>query len=178
MCDMLRGSLLFTARAWAVRIVFLIYFLLSMGFISYFRRRNRGVGGMDMMKGKGKEKHTCLPFKLCLLNALKSSSVNGIVSTPSSTLTRSINILNTLFLALVLNSPYRRAMWMRDWKASSKVSTRLVVRKRMPWKYSRSRRKMETRALRWMSWIVRFSRKTSASSRRRTAPQAWAMSRI
>lgn len=31
--------------------------------------------------------------------------------------------------------------WMRDWKASSKVPTRLVVRKRMPLKYSRVRRK-------------------------------------
>ena len=173
MCDMLRGSLLFTARAWAVRMVFLICFSCQ-----HLFQNEAWLNGGKCEEEKGRKFLTCLPFKLCLLSALKSSSVNGIVSTPSRTLTLSINILNTLFFAFALSSPYLNAMWIRDWKASSKVSTRLVVRKRMPWKYSSRRRKMETSALRWMSWIVRFSRKTSASSRRRTAPQAWAMSRI
>ena len=67
---------------------------------------------------------------------------------------------------------------MRLLKASSKVLTRFVVRKMMPWYYSRMRRKMETRLLRWRSWRLRLSRETSASSIRSTAFHVVAMSMI
>ena len=89
-----------------------------------------------------------------------------------------------------------RVMWMRETKASSMSPGRLVVScllcqdiflihrergrgertKRMPSKYSSSRRKMETRALRFTSCTSLSWRKISASSRRSIAFQVTAYS--
>lgn len=67
---------------------------------------------------------------------------------------------------------------IRDGRMGGLTSTRLVVKNRIPWKYSSCRRKMLTRALRWMSCMFRFSKNTSASSSSKIAPQAWQISSI
>lgn len=60
-------------------------------------------------------------------------------------------------------------IWIRLWKASSKLLTRFVVKNRIPWKYSSALRKIDTSASRWMFCAVLASKNTSASSSNSTA---------
>ena len=61
-----------------------------------------------------------------------------------------------------------KATWIRDLKASSNLLMRLLVKIRIPLKYSRVRRKTDTRLFLFISDIERSSKKTSASSKRST----------
>jgi len=126
------------------------------------------------------KKSFCISCSLTskLDSCVKSSSVMSATSTSGNFLTRSMNPFQIPFLVLMSSLSYLSPMWIRDWKASSKVATRFVVRKSIPWKYSNIRRKMLTSALRLTSRSSRCSKKTSASSINNTARHVWAISSI
>jgi hypothetical protein len=115
----------------------------------------------------------CLPLSSICARVSICSSVNSPFSVE-----RPKNATYTCFRASKVNLPYCNDRWMRLSNAASMFSTRLLVRKRKPSKYSRMRRKMETSLLRSRSLVERASRKTSASSRRSTAFHFVVMERI
>ena len=112
---------------------------------------------------------TCRPLNLTVTKRLNSL---GLISAgPLNVRALSRKCPQIVVLATWFKWSYLNMRWTLVRIASSNSDTRLVVRNMIPLQYSSLRRNTETSPLRTKSWDERRSRNTSASSKRRIAPQ-------